>query len=169
MMKLQGTSAWRSFTLPFDATGAPPPTRLVFNVVLPRSGVVYLGPLQLVDGGEGQIDAFGSGWTVDQYSGLVGGIAGGLVGCVGALIGLLTSLGRGRRFVTGAATSLMVCGTLAFVAGVVAVTKSQPYAVYYPLLLIGFLSTVVPLGLMPAIRKRYEEIELRTMRARDLG
>ena len=49
MMKLQGTSGWRAFTLPFDATGAPAPTKLVFNVVLPGRGVVYLGSLQLVD------------------------------------------------------------------------------------------------------------------------
>ena len=49
MMKLQGTSGWRAFTLPFDATGAPSPTKLVFNVVLPGRGVVYLGSLQLED------------------------------------------------------------------------------------------------------------------------
>lgn len=49
MMKLQGTSGWREFVLPFDATGAPPPTRLVMNVVLQGRGTVYLGPLRLSD------------------------------------------------------------------------------------------------------------------------
>ena len=49
LMKLQGTSGWRPFTLPFDATGAPPPTKLVLNVVLPARGVVFLGPLRLSD------------------------------------------------------------------------------------------------------------------------
>jgi hypothetical protein len=44
-----------------------------------------------------------------------------------------------------------------------------PYSVYYPLLLVGFLSAVVPLGVLPAIRRRYQELELRTMRAHDLG
>ena len=99
----------------------------------------------------------------------MGGVAGGLVGCLGALIGVLASRGRAKRFVTVATVSLAIGGTLAFAAGVVALSRSQPYAVYYPLLLIGFLVTVIPLGLRPSIRRRYEEIELRRMRAHDLG
>lgn len=167
MGKLEGNSGWRQFTLPFDATGSPPPTRLVVNVVLPGRGVVYLGPLRLVDGMAGAGGA--AGWTVDRAAGLIGGVGGGLVGCVGALIGVLASLGRARRFVTIAIVSLATAGTLAFAAGVVALSRSQPYAVYYPLLLIGFLATVVPLSLRPSIRRRYEEIELRRMRAHDLS
>ena len=166
MMKLLGSSGWRQFTLPFDATGAPPPTRLVVNVVLPGRGVVYLGPLELVDDIPGPDGASGS---LDRAVGLIGGVAGGLVGCLGALIGVLASRGRAKRFVTVATVSLAVGGTLAFAAGVVALSRSQPYAVYYPLLLIGFLVTVIPLGLRPSIRRRYEEIELRRMRAHDLG
>ena len=167
MMKLEGSSGWRKFTLPFDATGAPPPTRLVVNVVLPGRGVVYLGPLQLVDevpGASGPI-----GRPLDRAAGLIGGAIGGIVGALGALIGVLASRGRARRFVTIAIVSLAIGGTLAFAAGVVALSRSQPYAVYYPLLLIGFLAAVIPLGLRPSIRRRYEEFELRRMRAHDLG
>ncbi|HEY7502613.1 MAG TPA: hypothetical protein VH700_00835 [Gemmatimonadales bacterium] len=166
MRKLQGSSGWRRFTLPFDATGAPPPTRLVINVVLPGRGSVYFGPLQLVEGVPG---ADGAGLSLDRRAGLIGGIAGGLLGCVGALIGVLASRGRGKRFVTIALMCLALGGIVAFAAGVVALSRSMPYAVYYPLLLIGFLATVVPLGLRPSIRRRYEEIELRRMRAHDLG
>jgi hypothetical protein len=170
MMKLQGTSGWRQFALPFDATGAPPPSRLVLNVVLQGRGTVYLGPLQLADVSGVQTNLRDIGpRTLDEQAGLFGGIAGGAVGCVGALIGLLASLGRARRFVITAAGALVVFGTIAFAGGLVALGSSQTYAVYYPLLLVGFLSAVVPLGLLPAIRKRYEEIELRTMRAHDLG
>ena len=167
MMKLQGSSEWRQFTLPFDATGTPPPTRLVVNVVLPGRGLVYLGPLQLMDGIPGASGA--SGWSVDRAAGLIGGVAGSLVGCVGALIGVLASRGRARRFVTIAIVSLAIAGSLAFAAGVVALNRSQPYAVYYPLLLIGFLAVVIPLSLRPSIRRRYDEIELRRMRAHDLS
>ena len=63
---------------------------------------------------------------------------------------------------------LIVGGTLAFVAGIVALSQSQPYAVYYPLLLVGFLAAVIPLGLRSSIHKRYDEIELRRMRAHDV-
>jgi hypothetical protein len=166
MMKLQGTSGWRQFTLPFDATGVPPPTRLVVNIVLPGRGVVYLGPLQLLDDIPG---AGGASGPLDRAAGLIGGVAGSLVGCLGALIGVLASRGRAKRFVAIAVVSLAIGGALAFAAGVVALSRSQPYAVYYPLLLIGFLATVIPLSLRPSIRRRYEEIELRRMRAHDLG
>ena len=169
MMKLQGTSGWRAFTLPFDGTGAAPPTRLVLNVVLPSGGVVYLGPLQLSALGDQGLSAgaFASGQA--STPNLLGGIVGGLVGSVGALIGVLTAMGRARRVVSIAAATLIVGGTLAFLAGIVAVARSQPSAVSYPLLLLGFVATVVPLSSMSAIRRRYQEIELRTMRARDLG
>ena len=170
MMKLHGTSGWRPFSLPFDATGAPHPTRLVVNVVFEGRGAVYLGPLQLIDVPGQSTDLHGgTGRTLDEQAGLLGGVAGVVAGGVGALIGVLTSLGRGRRFVVAAAISLVVFGTLTFAAGVVTLTRSHPYAVYYPLLLVGFLSAVVPLGVMPAIRRRYEEVELRTMRAHDVG
>jgi hypothetical protein len=169
MMKLHGTSGWREFTLPFDATGAPPPVRLVFNVVLPGRGVVYLGPLKLADSSNGNEAASSWGWVPDRTAVLAGAIGGAVIGSLGALLGVFTSLGRARRFVVATATALALFGVLAFIAGIVALTESQPYAVYYPLLLGGFLSAIVPLGLMPAIRKRYEEIELRAMRAQDLG
>ena len=170
MMKLHGTSGWRSFALPFDATGAPHPTRLVMNVVLPAGGTVYLGPLRLhADAAEFFGSPLASAGEPSGNMSRLGAIAGAAVGLVGAMIGLLTSMGRARRLVTTAAMTLVVCGTLAFVAGGIAITRAQPYAVYYPLLLVGFLATVIPLGVMPAIRRRYEEIELRAMRARDLG
>jgi hypothetical protein len=168
MMKLHGASAWRPFVLPFDATGAPPPSRLVFNVVLEGRGVVYLGPLELTDLGKANFSA-ASGDNASRAAGLAGGIAGAVVGCIGALIGLLTSLGRARRFVIASAISLIAVGALAFVAGIIAFAWSQPYSLFYPLLLVGFIACIVPLGLLSSIRKRYEEIELRTMRAHDIG
>ena len=92
-----------------------------------------------------------------------------MVGGVGALIGVLTSLGRARRFVVVSAALLTGVGVLAFIAGIVALASSQSYSGFYPgLLLMGFLTSVVSLGLLPVIRKRYEDIELRTMRAHDV-
>jgi len=169
MMKLHGTSAWRSFVLPFDATGAPAPTRLVVNVVLQGRGTVYLGPLEFSHETGTTSGSLDDG-TTSRLTGVAGGIAGAAVGCVGALIGLLTSLGRARRFVIASATSLIAFGTLAFIAGIIAFASSRSYSSFYPILLfLGFLTSVVPLSLLPTIRKRYEEIELRTMRAHDLG
>ncbi len=167
MLKLAGSSGWRSFALPFDATGAPPPSRLVLNVVLAGRGRVELGPLTVVDQGAGRAEA-GAAWT-DRAAGLIGGLGGGLLGCLGALVGVLTSLGRARRLVMALTLGLIAVGALALVGGLIAFAASQPYAVFYPLLLIGVLALAVPLGLLPTIRRRYAEIELRTMRAFDIG
>jgi hypothetical protein len=166
MMKLQGTSGWRSFVLPFDATGAPPPTRLVVNVVLQGRGTVYLGPLQLSEEQGG-----GRGGQAGQLSPTsVGAIGGSIVGGVGALIGVLTAVGRGRRFVIASAMALVALGGLLFVVGILTFASSSATSDgSSALLLLGFLASVVPLGLLPVIRKRYEEIELRTMRALDVG
>ena len=166
MMQLRGASGWRPFTLPFDAPASSTgPTRLVVNVALQGRGVVSLGPLTL--GTQEGPDAAGAWWS-DRSGGLIGAVGGSALGAVGALIGLLTSLGRARRFVTAAATSLALIGVVAFLTGIFALTQSQSYAVYYPLLLAGFLAAVIPLGILPAIHKRYEELELRAMRAQDL-
>jgi hypothetical protein len=168
MQKLEGSSGWRPFALPFDATGAPAPSRLVFNVVLAGRGGVELGPLKLLEQRVERFDQPHVAWT-DRVAALTGGIGGALVGCLGALVGVLTSLGRARRFVMALTTGLIGFGAILFVGGLIAFAVAQPYTVFYPLLLIGVLSSAVPLGLLPTIRRRYAEIELRMMRAHDIG
>ncbi len=49
----------------------------------------------------------------------------------------------------------------------VALVLSQPYAVYYPPLLSGILMTILPIATIRRIRKQYEQIELRKMKAMD--
>jgi len=49
MGRIAGTANWRTFSLPFDRTGtANPPTRLEFNIFLAGRGVVFIGPLKLI-------------------------------------------------------------------------------------------------------------------------
>ena len=48
MAVVTGTSDWRPFELPFFLEGAAPPSRLEINVVLPGSGTVEIGPLEVV-------------------------------------------------------------------------------------------------------------------------
>jgi len=165
MQKLQGSSGWRSFALPFDATGAPAPSRLVLNVVFNGKGSVELGPLKLQDvqQSRGRTDS-----GIDRLAGLGGGAGGALLGVLGALVGMLTSLGRARRFVMALTTGLIALGVVLVIGGVFAIATGQRYAVFYPMLLLGILSSAVPFGLLPAIRRRYAEIELRMMRAHDI-
>jgi hypothetical protein len=100
-----------------------------------------------------------SGWK----AGMVGGIAGSVIGIFGGIIGTMCSLGRGRRFVLACMKILIALGALSLIAGLVALAKSQPYAVYYPLLLCGGI-LVLLLGFnYRTVRRRFEEIELRKM------
>jgi hypothetical protein len=171
MGRLTGTSNWRAFQLPFDRTGASgPPTRLEVNLVLPGPGVVYLSSLQLLQYAPGASLTSGhssTGWWSERTAGIIGGSGGALVGTLAAFLGYLAGRGRGRSFVVGTLTSLIVAGSVLAVLGLVALAMHQPYAVWFPLLLLGGLLV----GILPArlrqYRRHYETLELRRMASLD--
>lgn len=182
MQSLNGSSDWRPFLLPFYAKPGMLPSRLEVNVVLPEGGVVYLEPARLVQElheGTGlpkghklppaasSSSASTNAWRSDRSAGWVGGIGGGVLGLLGALVGLLAGRGRARRVVFGLLMTILIVGGTSLFLGIVAVTIGQPYGVYYPLLLCGVIATLVPLTLMPQMKRRYEELELRRMSALD--
>ena len=106
-------------------------------------------------------------WWTDRQAGLIGGIAGSVVGVLGGVVGTLAGLGKAKRATLGLVASLTIFGVVCLLAGVVAVVLSQPWTVYYPLLLIGLISTLV-FGLnFPMIRRSYAQRELRKMEAMD--
>jgi hypothetical protein len=176
MQSLSGSSGWRSFTLPFYINGNSKvrPTKLEFNVVLPGQGTVYLGPLKLsqfekgelvIDGNEGDANA----WWGNRTAGLVGGVTGSVIGLLGAVIGILTGVGIARKLCLLLLGAMFLFGVVSLGIGLAALAFSQPYAVYYPLLLLGFLCTVLPLVLFGSIKRQYEQKELRKMQAMDVS
>lgn len=169
--RLSGSSSWRPFALPFDAAGAAiPPESLTVNVTLPGRGTVHLGALRLVQYADDENPlAVAGAWWGPRTGGLVGGLVGSLLGCVGAVIGVLAGRGKGRAVVLGLAKGMLVFGAASLVLGVVALLRGQPYEVYYPLLLCGVLDVVLPAVLIPVLRRRYAELELRKMAAQDLS
>jgi hypothetical protein len=169
---ISGTSAWRDFQLPFmlgDDPSTARPNRLVVNLHLAGPGTVYLGGLQLAHISPAVVGMPAGAWWGDRAAGLVGGIAGSILGLIGAAVGVLTGLGRGRRIVTLLMYAIIAGGGVALVLGIVALVMRQPYAVYYPLLLLGILSTVLGATLLPTIKKRFDEAELRRMQALDVA
>jgi hypothetical protein len=164
--KLSGTSPERAFALPFFLTpDGPRPARLEVNVVLPAAGRVVVSGLRF------EPDASAAGtkgaWWSAQTGGWIGGVAGSVMGVIGAAIGTLASLGRGRRLVLAGLVALGVSGLLLLTVGAVALALGQPYEVWYPLLLMGVIDSVVPFSLLPSVRRRFEELELRRMRSLD--
>ena len=170
MAKLRGTSDWRAFFLPFNATGEKShPTKLVINVHLPAKGVVYLkSPLKLTEWSESPgAGAQPAAWWSDRAGNLAGGIFGSVVGCLGGLMGWLSSKGRARSFVLNTARALTALGIAATVTGLVAVTGHQPYGVWYPLLLVGVICVLVFPACLRVCLQRYRAIELRRMTSMD--
>jgi hypothetical protein len=128
------------------------------SVAPPRSGV---------SSAEGGWATSAHAWWTDRQAGWIGGVTGSVVGVLGGLVGTLTGLGKARRLALGLAVGLIVFGAACLVVGVVGVVMSQPYAVYYPLLLIGLLCTLIFGINFPSIRRSYAERELRKMEALD--
>ena len=106
-------------------------------------------------------------WWTDRMSGLVGGIVGSVVGLTGATIGTLAGIGIARKVCLSLLGAMFVFGIASLAVGLAALAFSQPYAVYYPLLLLGLLCSVLPAGLFRSIKRQYEQRELRKMNAMD--
>ncbi len=163
---LDGDGPVRPFELPFHlGSGSAPPTRLDIDVVLPGAGAVWIGPLELDSMTNGtQTGA----WWSDRAGGLLGGVAGSLLGLTGAILG--ASIARRRfRSVVLATTAVLAIGGLGILGvGLLGLAGSQPYAVWYPLVLGGALLVVMFGGLRRMARHAYTDAELRRMRAADL-
>ena len=95
----------------------------------------------------------------------MGAVGGSVLGVVGGMIGTLCALGRWRYFVLGLMRTITVLGLATLLLGLWAATHEQPYGVYYPLLLGGGLAALIFGSLLPVVRRRYAESELRRMAA----
>jgi hypothetical protein len=168
---LSGSSGWRVVVLPFfRSPGSPAPSRLEVNLVLERRGIVELGSFELVQFGPGEdpLAIPGQWWTARQ-AGLIGGLLGLVLGGLGAVIGWLSGRGRKPKLVISLLWGLEAAGLAGVGAGGVAAITSQPWEVFFPLLLAGGLGALVAGGLLPTARRRLAAIELQRMRALDLG
>jgi hypothetical protein len=170
--KLIGSSDWREFQLPFFAKPDYLPRKIELNVVLPGGGRVWLGPVKLVQTDDasklGAMTGNPYAWWLGPRIGQIGSILGSAVGVLGALIGVLGGLGLARPLVMGLMGLMIVSGALFMLAGFGALALSLPYIVYYPLLVIGGLELALGIGLLPGLRRRYEQAELRKMQAADI-
>jgi len=169
MEALGGTSGWRPFVLPFHIRKTTArPSKLVVNVVLPGRGTVEVGPVELAEFAPGEDPVAMPGqWWGDGQGGLLGGGFGILMGLFGAVVGTLGGRGKARRFVLAALKVLFAAGLVCLVVLAVALIDGQPFPVFFPLLIAGLLCTVLPARMIPMMRKRYEDLELRKIAARD--
>ncbi len=160
LRKISGSSEWRDFGLYFDAAGAKSRVeKLSIGLILPGAGEVSISNMTLVELDSGMPFANAGRWS---------GIAGATLGLTGALLGSLAGAGRARTFVLAGLKTLMAAGLVGLALGLFALSRSAPYQTYYPLLLLSAIALAVPAFSLPGIRRRYEELELRRMRALDV-
>ena len=160
MGAIAGSSDWRRFALPFSADRRMGlPVRITVNLVLGDGGTVELRPVRLLH--------YQNDWWSEWTGALIGSVGGSILGSLGALVGVLAGLGKARRITLALTTATAVAGATSLVLGAIALAIGQPYEVYYPLLLGGFLGAAVFGGLLPVVRRHYAQIELRKMAAMD--
>jgi hypothetical protein len=152
------TSNWKPYTFAVEE-GSPSSVEL--QISMQSVGTIYLRPIKLLGTTES------SNWWSPQQIGLIGGIGGSVIGCFGALLGLLASKGNARNFVLATMKIFIALGILLTIAGFVAVVSSQPYAVWYALLLPGVILTLIFSLTLPSIQRRYDELEIRRMTSVD--
>jgi hypothetical protein len=169
-----GDSDWREFRLPFDTLDANRhPNLLLVNIIFKGKGTVTLGPLKLLELDDTDPVVFQPaiparpGWWNESRGGWIGGIGGGAMGTLAAVAGLLAGVGKGRKTAMAILAVTAAVGLACLASGIVAIASSQHYAVYYPLLLLGVIGTAVPAATFMAFKRRYEQLELRKMQARD--
>lgn len=167
--RLEGVQSWRSFAVPFFSRNEDgPPSAIELNVVLPAGGSVDVGPVSLVAFREGEDPlAPPHAWWSGRTGGLLGGAMGACLGILGALIGILVGTGRAPRAASAMLWLMTAIGLVLLGVGTTAVIVRQPYPVWYTLLLIGGLATVLGLALRPVLQRRYLALEERRMRALD--
>jgi hypothetical protein len=111
-------------------------------------------------------------WWTSSQGGWIGGLGGSGIGLLGALLGCLAGIcaprGKLKGLVLGLAGGLVALGLVCLVTGIAALILRQPYHVWYPLALAGFILTFVCGGLLPVLLLRYRQAEARRMQAQDL-
>jgi hypothetical protein len=161
---LTGTSEVRPFVLPFQLlNGAEPPIRIEINVVLSGGGRVAVGPLTVNSEAGGSVGAW---WSSDQ-AGLLGAALGSFFGLLGAFVGVVGGLGKARRVVRGALWLGLLLGVTSLAIGGIALVRGQPQHVWYPLLLIGIIATVLDAMMLPTMQRATEAREFQRMKALD--
>jgi hypothetical protein len=167
MRKLSGSSAPRPFALPFTfGDDRPQRVTLEINAVLPGSGTVDVGPLRVVQPWDGSVEVAGAWWS-PRTGGWVGGLLGAFVGVTLGAVGALAGMGKAPRASRVLAVVVMAVGFFCLAAGAVAAMRSQPFGVYYPLLLPGLLAAAIGGITLALLRWRRRSAELRKMQAID--
>ena len=147
---LQGASDWYDFRLGFIARAGQLPTAVSLGVMLPQGGTVYLDDLSITE--IRPTSSHRKPWFKEKDAAWLGTIGGLVLGILGAYIGTVLAKRKSKRSTILWLVAIDTCSTLVLISGIYAYSLSQPYHVYYPLILIGaigsLISTILLLGVI---------------------
>jgi len=166
LRSLEANSEWRRFSLPFYPNSGSTPERVEFRAILPGEGTVEIRGVRLVS--PAMVAEAGAGaWWSDSAGGWIGGLAGTSIGLLGGLIGFFAWRQKGRTLVFAIMGATVCLGGIALTTGLIALVSGQPYAVWYPLVLLGTISSgVMAINWYP-LKKRFEAAEMQRLSAMD--
>lgn len=166
MGRIEGTSDWRDFQLPFHQGTLHGPEKLVMNLSLAGPGTVEITDLELHVPADWA--TAGSSWWSDRIGGLIGGLGGAFLGIfLGGCLAPLAQRGKARRFVTASLIGTTFVCSVILLIGLVALALRQPYNVYFPLLLLGGLGSSLSLVQLRTVQRKYRDSELQRIAALD--
>lgn len=109
------------------------------------------------------------GMFAARWAWLPGTALGCLGGTYGSLIGWLAPKGVGRRPMMAAGYLFVAVEAGTLIAGLAYLVAGLPYHLWYPWLLSGVIGVAVLGPLLPVIRHRYQEAEMRKLESRDIA
>src|SRR5579883_2681054 len=89
------------------------------------------------------------------YGSIAGSVCGTVGGTLGALAGTWAPQGKGRSLVLGGMSAFVGIGVINLIVGLIALVARQPYAIWYPLVSLGAILTLVVGGVLPGVRRTY--------------
>jgi hypothetical protein len=103
------------------------------------------------------------------YSWIPGTVLGVAGGVIGTLAGVLAPRGKAEQLITALFVIALAASLALLIGGIVALATGQPYGIWYGLGLPGLIGLVVFGMTFGQVRRRYQDTEMRRMRAADLG
>ena len=173
---IQGDSEWRDFALRFfrnsdggySPANSPVPEQLRLNIFIPGEGDVWFKNLSLINiNSDAEWAGLSGAWWGERHSVWLSVIMGVSLGLIGALIGFLASRSRASGFLLKAVTGGVMAGLIILLVGMYAILNNQPYHIFYPLCLVGIVSTVVFGINYFAVKRKLQNMELHKMKAID--
>jgi hypothetical protein len=99
------------------------------------------------------------------YGAIGGGIGGPLIGVLAPLSMFMAQRGKARAFVVVLWGVIALAGIAQLVFSGYALANAQPYAIWYPPALCGFLFTVLSSVFWVQVQRRYAQTEARKLDA----